>query len=168
MNCRACGWQLPAGSISCPSCDAEVIYHGAPCPCDICKTERERHPRFLDGTPKPPERSPVADRVGELCEVLESLDKRSQLEAQFAAETCAKQEPPTSYDPLCDRCVAILRERFHGPRDTKQASEKWWAEELARLSYAGTWADLRAGIINASNKVLKLADLMEKQENESR
>jgi len=82
--------------------------------------------------------------------------------------TSGRVDKLTSYDPLCDRCVAILRERFHGPRDTKQASEKWWADELARLSYSGTWADLRAGIINASNKVLKLADLMEKQENEAR
>lgn len=160
MNCRACGWQLPAYSKTCPSCD-------------ICKTERERRPRFLDGTSKPPEEPTAPPRAGrvlvDLSEGLESLDKRlSQLEAQFAAETCAKQEPPTSYDPLCDRCVAILRERFHGPRDIKQASEKWWADELARLSYSGTWADLRAGIINASNKVLKLADLMEKQENEAR
>ena len=93
------------------------------------------------------------------CEV-EALDKRlSQLEAQFA-QSQERSRP----DGLCAPCVALIKDRMGFRPPFPRTAENWWAEELARLAPAGSWGELRAAIIDASNKVLRLTQLMEEEE----
>lgn len=153
MNrCEACGCSFEGAPLTCPQCDAEI---DQPCRCDVCRTAHLRRPRHADGSGIFLE-TPYAE--------IEALDKRlSQLEAQFAQ---VQEKAPS--DSLCAPCVSLIKYRMGVRPPFPRTAENWWAEELARLAPAGTWADLRAGIINASNKVLKLADLMEQEEKKER
>jgi len=150
MNrCEACEWSFEGAPLTCPQCDAEI---DQPCRCDVCRTAHLRHPRHADGSEIFPE-TPSAE--------IEALDKRlSQLEAQFAQ---VQEKAPS--DSLCAPCVSLIKYRMGvRPPFPRTAENWWWAEELARLAPAGTWGELRAAIIEASNKVLRLTQLMEEEE----
>ena len=99
------------------------------------------------------------------CDVCQTTNQRRRQYADGSPRLEASQMAQEALpDHLCPTCVQVLRARFYAPQDAKQAAERWWAEELARLAPAGSWGELRAAIIDASNKVLRLTQLMEEEE----
>ena len=145
MNqCEACEWSFEEHRLSSVRCrDRSAL------PLRRLQNRHLRHPGHADG-------SEIFLRPSA---EIEALDKRlSQLEAQFAQ---VQERPP---DSLCAPCVALIKYRMGVRPPFPRTAENWWAEELARLALAGTWGELRAAIIEASNKVLRLTQLMEEEE----